>query len=142
MGKCIFGMHFPVESCCCRKILEHWSVFFFSLGTLLSSTNETNRHIITEILLKDALNTITITMTNFILSWLNQTKMLSELNFIGTKFYVRIQVLVLCRLNKQKFPTLGFYSKLGLFTIQVYSVFGLDMFHRIIHWCTFTSTKY
>ena len=34
---------------------------WFSWGTLVSSTNKTDRHDITEILLKVALNTITIT---------------------------------------------------------------------------------
>ena len=35
----------------------HW----FSPGNPVSSTNKTNRHVITEILLKVALNTITLT---------------------------------------------------------------------------------
>jgi hypothetical protein len=35
----------------------------FSLGTPVSSTNKTDRHDITEILLKVALNTITLTLT-------------------------------------------------------------------------------
>jgi hypothetical protein len=35
---------------------------WFSLGTLVYSTNKTDRHDITEILLKVALNTITLTM--------------------------------------------------------------------------------
>jgi hypothetical protein len=36
---------------------------WFSLGTPVSSTNKTDRHDITEILLKVALNTITLTYT-------------------------------------------------------------------------------
>jgi hypothetical protein len=34
---------------------------WFSLGTPVSSTNKTDRHVITEILLKVAFNTITLT---------------------------------------------------------------------------------
>jgi hypothetical protein len=36
---------------------------WFFLGTLVSSTNKSDRHNMTEILLKVALNTITITIT-------------------------------------------------------------------------------
>ena len=36
---------------------------WFSLGTPVSSTNKTDRHDITEILLKMALHTITLTLT-------------------------------------------------------------------------------
>ena len=37
--------------------------WWFSLGTAVSSTNKTDRHDITEIVLKVALNTITLTLT-------------------------------------------------------------------------------
>ena len=40
---------------CMRLATCHW----FSLGTLVSSTNKADRHDKTEILLKEALNTIT-----------------------------------------------------------------------------------
>ena len=52
MGKWIFGMYFPVESCCCRKILEHCTmntqspqpvqmnaIFFHNVGILHLSFN-------------------------------------------------------------------------------------------------------
>ena len=46
----------------CDKVC-HWLATgrWFSLGTLISSTNKTNRNDITEILLKIAINTITLT---------------------------------------------------------------------------------
>jgi hypothetical protein len=40
---------------------------WFSLGTLVSSTNKTNHNDITVILLKVALNTITLTLTPYLL---------------------------------------------------------------------------
>ena len=40
------------------------SGWWFSLGNQVSSTNKTDRHDITEILLKVALNTITLTITS------------------------------------------------------------------------------
>ena len=41
------------------KVIQHYVIFqWFSPGTLVSSTNITDRHDITEILLKVALNTI------------------------------------------------------------------------------------
>ena len=40
-------------------------ILWFSPGTLIFSTNETDRYDITEILLKVALNTIPLTLTTF-----------------------------------------------------------------------------
>jgi len=40
-------------------------ILWFSPGILIFSTNETDRHDITEILLKVALNTIPLTLTTF-----------------------------------------------------------------------------
>jgi hypothetical protein len=40
-------------------VADQW----FSVGTAVSFTNKTDRHVITEILLKVALNTITLTLT-------------------------------------------------------------------------------
>ena len=40
----------------CQRLMADW---WFSPGTLISSTSKTDRHDITEILLKVALNTIT-----------------------------------------------------------------------------------
>jgi hypothetical protein len=48
------GNHFELYS-------DVWQVGGFSLDTPVSSTNKTDRHHITEILLKMALNTITLT---------------------------------------------------------------------------------
>jgi len=45
----------------CQWLATGWS---FSLGTQVSSTNKTDRHDITEILLKVALNTVTLTLTH------------------------------------------------------------------------------
>ena len=42
---------------------------WFSPGTLVSSTNNTDRHDLTEILLKVALNPITVTLTPFLLRY-------------------------------------------------------------------------
>jgi hypothetical protein len=42
---------------------------WFSPGTLVSSTNKTDHHNITEILLKVALNTTTLTLVNYQYSW-------------------------------------------------------------------------
>jgi hypothetical protein len=42
----------------CQQLATGW---WFSLGTPVSSTNKTDRHYIAEILLKVALNTITLT---------------------------------------------------------------------------------
>ena len=43
----------------CQRLAAGW---WFSLGTPVSSTNKTERHDITEILLKVALNTITLSL--------------------------------------------------------------------------------
>ena len=40
-------------------LIQHYVIKWFSVGTPVSSTNKTNCHDITEILLKGALNTIT-----------------------------------------------------------------------------------
>jgi hypothetical protein len=47
---------YRVIKVCQWLVTDQW----FSLGTLVSSTNKTDRHDITEILLKVALNTITL----------------------------------------------------------------------------------
>ena len=47
----------------CDKVCQWLAAgLWFSLGTPVSSTNKTDRHAITEILLKVALNTITLTL--------------------------------------------------------------------------------
>jgi hypothetical protein len=47
---------------------------WFSLGNLVSTTNKTNRHDITEILLKMALSTITQTLTlDYFVGWYNRS---------------------------------------------------------------------
>jgi hypothetical protein len=48
---------YPIQNCCQWLAAGRW----FSLCTLVSSTNKTNHHDIAEILLKVALNTITLT---------------------------------------------------------------------------------
>jgi len=57
-------------------IVCQWLVagMWFSPGTLVSSTNTTDRHDITEILFKVALNTITLTLTHFCILSLIFTK--------------------------------------------------------------------
>jgi hypothetical protein len=47
------------DKVCQSLVAGQW----FSLGIQVSSTNKTDRHNITEILLKVALNTITLTLT-------------------------------------------------------------------------------
>ena len=44
-----------------KFVIDLWQVRWFSPDTLVFSTNKTDRYDITEILLKVALNTITIT---------------------------------------------------------------------------------
>ena len=46
---------------------------WFSLGTPVSSTDKTDRHDITEILLKAALNTITLTLNMCSFQWTHQS---------------------------------------------------------------------
>ena len=52
-----------------RDIISQWLATgrWFSLGTSVSSTNETDHHDIAEILLKVVLNTITLTLTKKLL---------------------------------------------------------------------------
>ena len=75
----IFILHYRIVSChtllrpwrgvldtplcdqVCQRLAAGW---WFSPGTLVSSTNKTDRHDITEILLKVAINTITLTFTS------------------------------------------------------------------------------
>ena len=45
-------------------------------------------------------------------------------------------MFALCRLNYQRFPTLGLYLKLSLYSIIVYAGFGLDRFCL----CAFSSS--
>jgi hypothetical protein len=70
LNKCLYTVSFQVfvviivaigtgTFCAIVSILT--GTLWFSLGTPVSSTNKTDRHDITEILLKVALNTITIT---------------------------------------------------------------------------------
>ena len=54
---------------------------WFSLGTLVSSTNKTDRHDIAEIFLKVALNTIIITLTH--INWLKY--IWNKLNSMGIR---------------------------------------------------------
>ena len=100
---------------------------WFSPGTLVSSTDKTDRHNIAEILLKEAFNTLTliswalnivglmkvslttITLTPYSEGCLIQT-------YLGPTF-----VFGLYRLNEQRFPTLGFHFKFGFYRIPVYS---------------------
>ena len=53
-----------IDTTLCDKVLQ-WPTTgqWFSLGTPVSSTNKTGCHVITEILLKVALNTITLNLT-------------------------------------------------------------------------------
>jgi hypothetical protein len=59
----------PVHGKVYSKFVSHWLAtgWWFSPGTLVSSTNKSDRHDIIEILLKVALNTITLTQTNHFL---------------------------------------------------------------------------
>jgi hypothetical protein len=59
----------------CRRSV----VFRFSFGTLVSSTNKTDRHDITEILLKVALNTIE--QTNKLIQHFEQSNCIDWINF-------------------------------------------------------------
>jgi hypothetical protein len=54
-----------ITSLLAMYVLELATVRWFSLGTLVSSTNKTDCHDITEILLKVALNTLTLVGLNF-----------------------------------------------------------------------------
>jgi len=57
---------------------------------------------------------------------------LSKPNFLGTTFCAQNrQVFGLNRLIWYRFPTLGLYLKFSLYSIPVYSGFGLDKFHCI-----------
>ena len=60
-----------LDTTLCDKVSQ-WLVagWWFSPGTLVSSTNKTDRHDITELLLKVALNTITLTLKIYILYFL------------------------------------------------------------------------
>ena len=55
------------------------------------------------------------------LTCLNQTSMALNIVFGMARS--------LCKLNKQRFPSLRLYLKLSLYRILFYSRFGLDMFH-------------
>jgi hypothetical protein len=53
--------HGELYTTLCDKVCQGLvAVLWFSLGTLVFSTNKTDRHDITEVLLKVALNTITL----------------------------------------------------------------------------------
>ena len=64
-------LHVPVQSrswqglldtTLCDKVCQSFAAgWWLSLGILISSTNKTDCHVITEILLKVALNTVTLT---------------------------------------------------------------------------------
>ena len=54
-----------ITSLLAMYVLELATARWFSLGTLVSSTNKTDCHDITEILLKVALNTLTLLGLNF-----------------------------------------------------------------------------
>ena len=57
-----------LDTTLCDKVCQWLAAGrWFSLGTPVSSTNKTDRHDITEILLKVALNTITLTLWSFYL---------------------------------------------------------------------------
>ena len=84
----------PVQNTLCDKVCQWLAAgMWFSPGTLVSSTNKTGRHNITEILLKVALNTITLVIFPVIL------KRLSVNVYIKFVFVVWSHVIFLVRQN-------------------------------------------
>jgi hypothetical protein len=82
------GYVYSIQNYAIKFVSDLWQVGGFLRVLRVSSTNKTDRHDITEILLKVALNTITLTWN------------LSKLNLIGDNFCVRNrQVSCLFRLN-------------------------------------------
>ena len=74
----------PLHTTLCYKVSQWLAAGrWLSPGTLVSSTNKTDRHDITEILLKVALNTITLTPNP-----IKVTNLLNKLfNFLQISFY-------------------------------------------------------
>ena len=66
----ISAYHHSTQDYVVKFVSDLLQVIVFFLGTPVSSTNKTDHHDITEILLKVALNTITLTLT------LNRTKII------------------------------------------------------------------
>ena len=64
---------------------------WFSPGTSVSSTNKTDRHDITEILLKEVLNIITITKP-IVLTWINFIEEIFI--FVHPDFYNPLSIMV------------------------------------------------
>jgi hypothetical protein len=65
-----FKTYHHLDTTLCNKVCQWLTTGrLFSLGALVSSTNKTDRHNITEILLKVALNTITLTRTYCVWMW-------------------------------------------------------------------------
>ena len=59
------NLKIKLDTTLCDKVCQWFATGrWFSLGTPVSSTNKTDYHDITEILLKVALNTITLTLTH------------------------------------------------------------------------------
>ena len=59
----IYGEVYPIQYYVMTFVSDLWQVGGFSPDTPVSSTNKTDHHDIAEILLKVALNTITLTLT-------------------------------------------------------------------------------
>ena len=97
----------------CDKVCQ-WleTVLWFSMGTLVSSTNETDCHDITEILLNVALNTITLTLY------------LNEKNCIESEYYVNICKLFLVlkqKIEKLEVQKIYIYINDYIYKVKIYT---------------------
>ena len=83
----------------CTIVLKFVSGRWFFLGTLVSSTNKTDCHDITDLLLKVALNTITLYLTHYLVLKINT-------NYLKTKqilsSFFRIEQILLGSLPEMK----------------------------------------
>ena len=78
----------------CDKVCQrHAAGRWFSLGILVSSTNKTNSHDITEILLKVALNTITHNLYQKVITFLmlSQSALIYVLGFSVNTMYIEFE---------------------------------------------------
>ena len=83
MQSLTFSVQIPLrrgvlDTILCDKACQWPAECLFSSDTLLSSTNKTDHHDITEILLNVALNSITLTMCRFGMKWEPSNSTLSE----------------------------------------------------------------
>jgi hypothetical protein len=122
-----YGEMYLIQYYVIKFVSDLWQVGVFFRGTLVSSTNRTNCHDITEILLKVALNTITLTPLPLILLYCYLLRCICTINS-----YTRIVNRLPCQLCSWN----------CCFIFIIYKPQCLPQFHISLYPCCNSIKKY